>query len=110
MGSSMKKSVFPESVVQGLKRWRGRVRKNLRSNYSARPSLDTSLSLDTSPSFTLDASYSVDCEPPSDDTEYVAVEIGEEKVDKQIDQEHQKVNSFDGFDVSNTALIYEEAK
>ncbi|KAH9797137.1 MLO-like protein 12 [Citrus sinensis] len=101
MGSSMKNAVFPESVAHGLKRWRGRARKNLRTNdyYSARPSsvddasvsLDASLSLDASPSFSLHPSYSVDREgdPPSDlkDTKFVAVEID----DGQVGKQHQKI-------------------
>lgn len=101
MGSSMKNAVFPESVAHGLKRWRGRARKNLRTNdyYSARPSsvddasvsLDASLSLDASPSFSLHPSYSVDREgdPPSDlkDTKFVAVKID----DGQVGKQHQKI-------------------
>ncbi|KAK1557951.1 hypothetical protein Q3G72_034652 [Acer saccharum] len=79
MGSSMNKAVFTENMVQGLKSWRARARKNLKSNHSPRPSLDTS------PSYTLEASFSVygDPPPPCDNTDYIAVEIGsEEKVAK----------------------------
>lgn len=97
----MTNAVFPESVARGLKRWRGRARKNLRTNdyYSARPSsfddasvsLDASLSLDASPSFSLHPSYSVDRErdPPSDlkDTKFVAAEID----DGQVGKRHQKI-------------------
>lgn len=114
MGSSMKNAVFPGSVVHGLKRWRGRARRNLRTSdyYSAGPSSvddasvppDTLLSLDASPSISLHPLYSVDHErdPPLDleDTEFVAFEIEDEQVSKQ----RQKMNSFDGFDVSNTVL------
>ncbi|XP_031248473.1 MLO-like protein 12 [Pistacia vera] len=113
MGSSMKKAVFTENVVQGLKNWRRRARKKLKSSHSSGlsvdASLDTSLSLDTSPSFTLDTSYSVDCDLQFDDTEYVAVEIDEEKVSKKPD-EHQKMNSFDGFALANVTPKFEEKK
>lgn len=53
MGTSMRPAVFTEDVIEGLKRWRAKARKNLKNSYSARPSLDTSLSLDSSPSFSL---------------------------------------------------------
>ncbi|XVF25736.1 hypothetical protein REPUB_Repub13aG0239400 [Reevesia pubescens] len=108
MGTSMKKAVFPETVVEGLNRWRANARKNiaLKNNYtSARPSLDASLdtsaSFGTSPSFSLDPSYSVKLDGPSD-TEYLAVEIkDEEKEIREIIEVHQKRGSFGGFDVRN---------
>ncbi|KAK8524504.1 hypothetical protein V6N12_029369 [Hibiscus sabdariffa] len=66
MGTSMKKTVFPETVLEGLDRWRANARRNvtLKNNYvRARPSLDTSLdgsrSIGTSFSFSLHPSYSV---------------------------------------------------
>ena len=101
----MKKSVFPENVVEGLNRWRANARKNIavkNNNTSARPSLDTSL--DTSPSFSLDPSYSVKFDHPAD-SEYLGVEIKDEE-NKSISretEEHQKRGSFGGFDVKNIA-------
>ncbi|XP_024031053.1 MLO-like protein 6 [Morus notabilis] len=117
MGTSMKKAVFTEGVVQGLKRWRRKARKNILANLrnttwqEGRPSLDASLidtnSIGTSPSFgTLDASFSVDAES-------FAVEIVEEDDDQNIrdreydssesDQERRqiKMSSFDGFRLSH---------
>lgn len=117
MGTSMKKAVFTERVMQGLKRWRRKARKNILANLrnttwqDGRPSLDASLidtnSIGTSPSFgTLDASFSVDAES-------VAVEIVEEDDDQNIrdreydssesDQERRqiKMSSFDGFRLSH---------
>ncbi|KAK4857675.1 hypothetical protein QYF36_004378 [Acer negundo] len=35
MGSSMNKAVFTENMVQGLKSWRAKARKNLKTNHSA---------------------------------------------------------------------------
>ncbi|GMJ08291.1 MILDEW RESISTANCE LOCUS O 12 [Hibiscus trionum] len=56
MGTSMKKVVFPEHVVEGLNRWRANARKNiaLKHNYTsaARPSIHNT----TSPSFRLHTS------------------------------------------------------
>ncbi|CAB4276156.1 unnamed protein product [Prunus armeniaca] len=86
MGTSMRKAVFTANVVKGLKKWRAKARKNLALRnhpHSARLSLDasleTSLSLGTSPSLSgHDASFStVDFDRPSDDAEYVALEIRE---------------------------------
>ena len=104
MGSSMRNSVFTEDVVKGLKRWRGRARKNLAllKNTNSREgplsidhSLDTS-TVGTSPSFgTLDISVSLDADS-------VAVEIieeeEEEKDHQQVSQHRaQKISSFNGF-------------
>jgi mlo protein len=84
MGTSMRKAVFTETVVTGLKKWRGRARKNLALRSSAQTSLDislqTSLSLGTTLSFShhIDASASfstVDFDRPSDDAEHFALEI-----------------------------------
>ncbi|XVF87418.1 hypothetical protein PTKIN_Ptkin18bG0118400 [Pterospermum kingtungense] len=111
MGSSMKKSVFPENVVEGLNRWRANARKNvaLKSKYtSARPSVDASSSPDTAspppgtcPSFSLDASYSKKFDRPSD-SECLAVEIKDEEKEIRVSREtgeDQKRGSFGGFDV-----------
>ncbi|KAL5772337.1 hypothetical protein ACOSQ2_012261 [Xanthoceras sorbifolium] len=104
MGSSMKEAVFNENVVRGLKTWRARARKNLKTNYSARPSLDTS------PSFTLDALLSVNGDPPSN-TDYVAFEIDiDEENGVKKPEEHQKRNSFEGFDVRINSTLFEEDK
>uniref|UniRef100_A0A6N2KYM4 MLO-like protein n=1 Tax=Salix viminalis TaxID=40686 RepID=A0A6N2KYM4_SALVM len=53
MGTSMRTAVFTEDVIEGLKRWRAKARKNLKKSCPARPSLNTSLSLESSPSFSL---------------------------------------------------------
>ncbi|KAK1557313.1 hypothetical protein Q3G72_022321 [Acer saccharum] len=84
MGSSMNKAVFTENMVQGLKSWRARARKNLKTNHSLQPSLNTS------PSYTLEASFSVygDHPPPCDNTDYVAVEIGSEEKGSKGPVEH----------------------
>ena len=108
MGSSMNKAVFTENMVQGLKSWRGRARKNLNTNHSSRPSLDTS------PSCTLEASFPVygDHPPPCDNTDYVAVEIGSEEKGSEGPVEHQEIrnNYFEGFDMSNSTKLFEEKK
>lgn len=93
MGTSMRKDVFTEGVVHGLKKWRVKAKKNLASRntnniYPARLSLDTSLesSLDTSPSFGVDARFSVEFDPPSDldhDPEMVAVEVLDDDDDEE---------------------------
>ncbi|GMN50719.1 hypothetical protein TIFTF001_019869 [Ficus carica] len=119
MGTSMRRAVFTEGVVQGLKKWRRKARKNVASRNTATwpegrrrpsfdaPSFDASLetnSLGTSPSFgTLDASFSID----ADDS--VAVEIMEEDDDHSIreiieessEERPQNISSFDGFRMSN---------
>nr|KJB34882.1 hypothetical protein B456_006G088500 [Gossypium raimondii] len=87
MGTSMKKVIFPEKVVEGLKRWRANARSNiaLKNNYtSARPSLDnnatsinTSPSFGASPSFNLNTSHCVKFDQPSR-SEYLAVEVKDE--------------------------------
>ncbi|KAK1556579.1 hypothetical protein Q3G72_030544 [Acer saccharum] len=108
MGSSMNKAVFAENMVQGLKSWRARARKNLKTNHSL-PS-----SLDTSPPYTHEASFSVcgDPPPPCDITDYVAVEIGSEEKGSKGPVEHQEIrnNSFEGFDMSNSTKLFEEKK
>ncbi|XVF40426.1 hypothetical protein PTKIN_Ptkin01aG0112500 [Pterospermum kingtungense] len=75
MGTSMKKAVFPENVVQGLTRWRANARKNvalknINTSSSTRPSLETS------PSFSLHPSYTEEFDQPlSDSSDHLAVEI-----------------------------------
>ncbi|XP_062013070.1 MLO-like protein 12 [Rosa rugosa] len=113
MGTSMRKAVFTETVVTGLKKWRGRARKNLALKSSARMSLDaslqTSLSLDTTLSFNhIDASASFST--VDFDAEYVAVEImdnaGNVVQGKQVpegeDRDQKPGPSFDGFDLSSS--------
>jgi mlo protein len=112
MGSSMRTAVFTENVVEGLKRWRAKARKNLKISYSARPSLDasvdTSLSLDSSPSFSLSASYSIDPNPPLD-RDHVTIEvIDEAKHNDEQPREHKKNGSFEGFNVSNATPAMEK--
>ncbi|TYJ13146.1 hypothetical protein E1A91_A10G031900v1 [Gossypium mustelinum] len=107
MGTSMKKAVFPENVVEGLKRWRANARKKiaLKSNYiSARPSLETASAFGTSPSFSLDPSHSVmfDRVPESD---HLAVEMVEDEerentITREAEMEQQKRGSFGGFDLN----------
>lgn len=102
MGTSMRKAVFTEGVMEGLKRWKAKARKNValrNPNWPARPSLDASLetSLDTSPSFnTLDASFSAEY--------YTSVEVRDigdiEREEAHIDQ-HPKVGSFHGFELTD---------
>ncbi|XP_059438469.1 MLO-like protein 12 [Corylus avellana] len=108
MGTSMRKDVFTEGVVNGLKRWRVKAKKNVAlrntNNYSLDTSLETSL-VDTSPSFnTLEATISVESGSPSD-AEYVAVGVEDEEKGivggRSQPEEKQKVmgGSFHGFDV-----------
>lgn len=106
MGTSMSKAVFTEGVVEGLKKWRAKAKKTVavrNSTASPRLSLDTATSLETSsPSFSLDASYHVERDYPSpSDDGFVAVKVMDEEIaaGKQP-EEHQKLGSFDGFDLS----------
>ncbi|KAK9267383.1 hypothetical protein L1049_009808 [Liquidambar formosana] len=96
MGTSMNKAIFTEGVVEGLKKWRAKAKKNvaLKNTLSPRLSLDTSLdttSLDTSPSFSLDASYSVKFDRSLQDDGFVAVELTdeEEKAAGKRPEEHK---------------------
>ncbi|OAY26250.1 MLO-like protein 6 isoform X2 [Manihot esculenta] len=122
MGSSMRKAVFPEDVVVGLKRWRARAKKNLKTSNSVATSLDNSLH--TSPSFRVDTSYSFEFSSPSDVGEHVAIKVingggggGEEEEDeedeegkeKQTQDEHQRNDSFAGF-ASNLTLVLEKQR
>ncbi|KAF5742310.1 Seven transmembrane MLO family protein [Tripterygium wilfordii] len=118
MGTSMNNAVFSENVTKSLKIWHAKARKNvaLKNNYpsprlSLDASLDTSLSLDTStsvsidasPSFSLDVSYSVKFDRPIEDEAVVAIETAEQgRGHERPGEEHQKVNSFEGFDTKNT--------
>lgn len=115
MGTSMRKAVFTEGVVKGLKRWKGRARKNVSlrnttsTNWSARPSLDASIeTLDTSPSFNnLEASFSLV------DADYTTLDVTDHHQDQiakqlQADQDHQKFGSFNGFDLTTKQIIPEE--
>lgn len=109
MGTSMKKAVFPEEVVDGLKRWQVKAKKNLarRNNYMARPSLDASLetSLDSSPSFSTHngALFGLELDNNALTNDgFVEVKIVDEDDDvarKQLEK-HPKLGSF-GFDMSN---------
>ncbi|KAE8734230.1 Thioredoxin superfamily protein [Hibiscus syriacus] len=71
MGTSMKKAIFGEKVVEGLKRWRANARKNiaLKDNTT---SFDASPSLGTPPSFRLDIAGREKSDRPSD-SEYLAI-------------------------------------
>ncbi|OMO76330.1 Mlo-related protein [Corchorus capsularis] len=104
MGTSMKKAVFPESVVEGLNRWQANARRNVaRNTLTGRLSVDTSVG--SSPSFSLDASYSVKFDNPKSDSEHHTVEINDEEQEISISRETegvQKRSSFGGFDVRNT--------
>ncbi|GKV29646.1 hypothetical protein SLEP1_g38550 [Rubroshorea leprosula] len=102
MGTSMKKTVFPEPVVEGLNRWQATAKKNLalRTTVSHPPSLDTSLSLESTPSFSLDASFYAPLEPPFENAR-PAGEITEEEKGRRQPEGHQKMGSFHGFDVGN---------
>ncbi|KAF3451420.1 hypothetical protein FNV43_RR07515 [Rhamnella rubrinervis] len=120
MGTSMRKAVFTEGVMKGLKRWRGKARKNVTlrnstttsTNWSPRPSVDASvetcsLSLDASPSFSIfDPSFSVA------DADYTALDVTDHQdhIAKQVqaDQDHQKLGSFHGFDLTTKQIFPEE--
>ncbi|KAG6638717.1 MLO-like protein 6 [Carya illinoinensis] len=117
MGTSMRKDVFTEGVVHGLKKWRVKAKKNLASRntniYPARLiSLDASLetSPDTSPSFGVDARFSVEFDQPSDhDPKLLAVELDDDDEEKNVTQRQPEAeirpklgSSFDGFDVSSS--------
>ncbi|KAK6149956.1 hypothetical protein DH2020_017481 [Rehmannia glutinosa] len=89
MGTSMGNSVFPEGVVGGLKRWRAKARRNLatRKRRLAQRSLDASV--ESSPSFsTLD-----------DGVEWIG-RLDEENVAERRPEQHQKLGSFEGFELS----------
>lgn len=111
MGTSMRNAVFPEGVVNGLKRWRKRARKNLaikNKYWRASPSLDASVE-DNSPSFSvLDPSLSVELgytnTSTMDDWNTSAEEItSDEDSDngKQVVVQPEKIGlgSFKGFNM-----------
>ncbi|KAL7243685.1 hypothetical protein ACSBR1_015990 [Camellia fascicularis] len=116
MGASITKAAFTEGVVDGLKQWRAKARKNivLRNNTnSAQPSLDASMASlnNISPSFTtLDASFSVELDNPfTTDGGFVADKVGNE-AEKEEDnlvgqrmEQYQKLGSFEGFDICKTS-------
>ncbi|KAL3643473.1 hypothetical protein CASFOL_014288 [Castilleja foliolosa] len=103
MGTSMRKSVFPEEVVGGLKRWRAKARRNLakRKQNLGHRLLDASV--ESSPSFsTLDTSYPLDVDYTSDDEIEPVGRLDEENIgERRPEQQHQrKLRSFEGFDLS----------
>ncbi|KAL4387221.1 hypothetical protein GQ457_09G002740 [Hibiscus cannabinus] len=114
MGTSMKKTVFPETVLEGLDRWRDNARRNvtLKNNYvRSRPSLDASLdssldgsrSIGTSLSFSHHPSYSVTSEQ-APESEYLAADMTtkdeerENRTSSESEIELQMRGSFKGFD------------
>ncbi|KAE7995768.1 hypothetical protein FH972_000537 [Carpinus fangiana] len=110
MGTSMRKDVFTEGVVNGLKRWRVKAKRNVAlrntNNYSLDTSLENSLVF-TSPSFnTLEATLSVESGSPSG-AEYVSVGVEDEEKgivggrSQPEPEEKPKImgGSFHGFDV-----------
>ncbi|CAL5411308.1 unnamed protein product [Camellia sinensis] len=116
MGTSITKAACTEGVVDGLKQWRAKAKKNivLRNNTNlARPSLDASMaSLNKiSPSFTnLDASFSVELDNPfTTNGRFVAdkvdneAEIEEDNLVGQRMEQYQKLGSFEGFDICKTS-------
>ncbi|KAE8719917.1 hypothetical protein F3Y22_tig00109924pilonHSYRG00068 [Hibiscus syriacus] len=115
MGTSMKKTVFPEAVVEGLNRWRTNARRNveLKNNYmAAGPSLETSPSIGTSsPSFSLHPSYSVSTFDQAPEPEYVAVDMmeseeRENRTNRESEIELQTRGSFEGFDLRNVSSVH----
>ncbi|KAI7999398.1 hypothetical protein LOK49_LG09G00775 [Camellia lanceoleosa] len=109
MGTSITKAACTEGVVDGLKQWRAKAKKNivLRNNTNlARPSLDASMASlnNISPSFTnLDASFSVELDNPfTTDGGFVAdkvdneAEIEEDNLVGQRMEQYQKLGSFEG--------------
>ncbi|THF99153.1 hypothetical protein TEA_020961 [Camellia sinensis var. sinensis] len=116
MGTSITKAACTEGVVDGLKQWRAKAKKNivLRNNTNlARPSLDASMASlnNISPSFTnLDASFFVELDNPfTTDGGFVAdkvdseAEIEEDNLVGQRMEQYQKLGSFEGFDICKTS-------
>lgn len=110
----MKNAVFPEGVVNGIKRWRARAKKRTaagKKNYWAlnnSPSLEASLdaSIETSPSFsTLNPSLSVELgytnTTPDDGNTSVEITTDEDSdTGKKIHRQPPKnLNSFEGFNL-----------
>ncbi|KAJ1402107.1 Mlo-related protein [Sesbania bispinosa] len=99
MGSSMSKVVFTENVIQGVKIWQAKAKKNmaLRNPYSE------SSTLDTSPSFSFDASVSILVDRPLDAKHMAVNVVDEEEISEQQESENQdrKSGSFHGFNQQN---------
>lgn len=100
MGTSMRKSVFPEGVEDGLKKWRMKAKKNV-ARRSATNSALTSLnaspqtSLHPLPSFTATRGRSLSLktdDPPIDDGGIVEVESA---VVREEDRDHKRLGSFE---------------
>lgn len=95
----MGNSVFPETVVGGLKRWRAKARRNLAAKRRGLPPRSLDASVESSPSFaTLDASLSVDLDYTSDGDGVESVEKSDEE--NVGERHHQKLASFEGFELS----------
>ncbi|GER41634.1 MLO-like protein [Striga asiatica] len=109
MGTSMRKSVFSPEVVEGLKRWRDKARRNLATNTSPNPAqLSLDPSVESCPSFsTLDASHVLDVDYMSDD---VAESDG--RLDGEIVAERPPVQrgSFEGFDLKRELTRVDRVK
>ncbi|XP_074325890.1 MLO-like protein 12 isoform X1 [Apium graveolens] len=100
MGTSMRKSVFPEEVEDGLKKWRMKAKKNV-ARRSAINSALTSLnaspqtSLHPLPSFATTRGRSLSLktdDPPIDDEGIVEVESA---TVRQEDRDHKRLGSFE---------------
>lgn len=95
MGTSMRKSVFPEGVEDGLKKWRMKAKKNI-ARRSATNSVLSSLnaspqtSLHPLPSFTAtrDRSLSLKTDPPPRDDEGIVEVESADAVDREEDRDH----------------------
>lgn len=117
MGSSMKKTVFTEGVVEGLRRWKGRAKKRVARRRRGRHGWDCNFSpprasvdagVDSPPSFRIEAAASLDSSRlqgavgHKDISCSAAVSVcGDEdklKGKRPVDEADQKVSSFDGFD------------
>ncbi|KAL3617074.1 hypothetical protein CASFOL_039468 [Castilleja foliolosa] len=100
MGTSMRKSVFPEEVVRGLKRWRKKARKNLAKRKQNMGHRLLDVSIESSPSFsTLDISRTLDVDCTNDDGFGPVGRLDEENEDKRRPEQQQQRNSrsFEGF-------------
>ncbi|GFP97540.1 mlo protein homolog 1 [Phtheirospermum japonicum] len=102
MGTSMRKSVFPEEVVGGLKRWRAKARRNLAKGKRNLGHRLLDASVESSPSFsTLETSRPLDVDYTSDDGVEPIVRLDEDNEDeRRPEQQQRKLRSFEGFDLS----------
>lgn len=101
MGTSMGNSVFPEGVVGGIRRWRAKAKRNLARRKRNLPPRSLDASVESSPSFaTLDASLSVDLDYTTDDGVESVERSDEENVGQRRPEQHQKLGSFEGFELS----------